>query len=136
MSNFVIVDTDVFSYFWQKKNNYQDYAPYLVGAVPVLAFTSIAEAYYGARRSNWGPSRIQNLDEAIRRYVIAPYDDQLAKLWGKLKADAQASGHALGAAAQTNDLWICETAIRHDAPLLTNNTRHFAGFPGLNLITV
>jgi hypothetical protein len=72
MTGFVIVDTDVFSYLWQKKNKYQQYAPYLEGSVPVLAFTSIAEAYYGARRSQWGPSRMQNLDEAIRRYVVAP----------------------------------------------------------------
>ena len=136
MTGFVIVDTDVFSSLWQKKNNHHLYTQHLVGRVPVLSFTSVAEAHFGATKARWGQNKMQNLDEAIRRYVIAPYDDQLSKLWGKLKADAQNAGHALGAVAQTNDLWICATAIFHDAPLLTNNTRHFAGFPGLNLITV
>jgi tRNA(fMet)-specific endonuclease VapC len=136
MTSFVVVDTDVFSFLWQKKNSHHLYAQHLVGKVPVLSFTSVAEAYFGATKARWGQGKMQNLEEAIRRYVIAPYDDQLAKLWGKLKADAQDAGHALGAAAQTNDLWIGATAIFHDAPLLTNNIKHFAGFPGLTLIAM
>ncbi|MGC4857050.1 hypothetical protein ACLQ24_27680 [Micromonospora sp. DT4] len=71
------------------------------------------------------------LDEAVRRYVVAPYDQELARLWGRLKAQAQSAGHALGQTAQTNDLWICATAIRYEAPLLTLNRRHFDSFPGL-----
>jgi predicted nucleic acid-binding protein len=39
----------------------------------------------------------------------------------------------LGAATQTNDLWVATTAIYHDAPLLTANRRHFENFPGLSL---
>ena len=62
MTDFVIVDTDVFSNLWQKKNNYQQCAPHLNGNIPVLSFTSIAEAYFGATKAGWGPSKLQNLD--------------------------------------------------------------------------
>jgi tRNA(fMet)-specific endonuclease VapC len=58
----------------------------------------------------------------------------MAKLWGALKAQARKASHALGADTQANDLWICATAIYHDAPLLTANRRHFEDFPGLSLL--
>lgn len=32
------------------------------------------------------------------------------------------------------DAWIASTALRHDIPLATNNTRHFEGIPGLTLV--
>lgn len=84
-------------------------------------------------RAGWGERRRQSLEEAIRRYVVAPYNEEIAKLWGTLKAQAANAGHPLGAATQTNDLWVATTAIYHDAPLLTANRRHFENFPGLSL---
>lgn len=64
-----------------------------------------------------------------------PYRLTVARLWGRLKAQAQLAGHALGQASQTNDLWVCATAIYYDAPLLTLNRRHFEGFPGLVVLS-
>lgn len=82
-----------------------------------------------------GASDELGLEAALRRYVIAPYDQELARRWGRLKAQAQNAGHPLGQTAQTNDLWVCATAIYHSAPLLTLNRRHFEGFPGLSVLS-
>ncbi|GAB3809874.1 PIN domain-containing protein [Micromonospora zhanjiangensis] len=117
---------------WQGTDDHIAQQP--VGAIPVLSFATVAELHYGAAKARWGDRRVLALEEAVRRYVIAPYDQDLARLWGRLKAQAQSAGHALGQVAQTNDLWICATAIYHDAPLLTLNRRHFEGFPGLAII--
>ncbi|MER7211177.1 type II toxin-antitoxin system VapC family toxin [Streptosporangium sp. NPDC000239] len=130
---YVFVDTDVFSYLWQGINTDQ-YRPHLEGAVPALSFASVGELYYGAAKKNWGPKKVQALEEAVRRYLVAPYHEDLARLWGTLRAQAVAQGHALGAAHQVNDLWVCATAMYHDAPLLTGNRRHFTDFPGLSLL--
>lgn len=135
MSKYVLVDTDAFSHLWQNTTTATTLASHLVGAIPVLSFASVGEAHYGAVRANWGQRRTAQLEEAIRRYVIAPYDDDLARLWGRLKSQAKGAGHALGDNSQTNDLWICATAIYYDAPLLTLNVRHFQNFPGLALLT-
>lgn len=81
-----------------------------------------------------GERRSSKVEEAIRRYLIAPYHEDIARLWGTLRARAAAQGHALGAPQQANDLWVCATAIYYDAPLLTGNHRHFANFPGLSLL--
>lgn len=131
---YVIVDTDAFSLLWQNREQSASLAPHLQGSVPVLSFTSVAEVYFGAAKANWGDTRVRQLDEAVRRYVVAPYDYELARLWGRLKAQAQALGHPLGQNAQSNDLWVCATAIYHNAPLLTLNRRHYESFPNLDLL--
>lgn len=130
---YVVVDTDVFSQLFRRRD-VGLYQPHLTGVIPVLSFASVAELHYGAAQANWGEQRRRDLAEAIRRYLIAPYNEDVAKLWGALKAQAVRAGHPLGNNSQTNDLWICATAIYHDAPLLTANRRHFEGFPGLSLL--
>lgn len=129
----IIVDTDAFSTIWRGASDHL--AERLVGSVPVISFTTVAELHFGAASRGWGERRMQELEAALRRYVVAPYDQDLARLWGRLKAQAQSAGHPLGQAAQTNDLWVCATAIYHNAPLLTLNRRHFEGFPGLGVLS-
>ncbi|MEU4163366.1 type II toxin-antitoxin system VapC family toxin [Actinoplanes sp. NPDC026670] len=131
----VIVDTDVFSNLWQNAPATSGYAAHLVGAVPVISFTTVAEVYFGAEKKGWGQRRVDQLEEAMRRYVVAPYDHDLARLWGRLKSQAQRAAHPLGQNTETNDLWICATAIYYNAPLLTLNRRHFENFPGLVLLS-
>src|SRR5688572_24213023 len=135
MSKYVLVDADAFSHLWQNTSVATTLSAHLVGAVPVLSFASVGEAHFGAERANWGPRKISQLEEGIRRYVIAPYDDDLARLWGRLKNQAQRAGHPLGHNSQTNDLWLCATAIYYEAPLLTLNIRHFQNFPGLVVLS-
>lgn len=110
----MVVDTDVFSNLFAGRDAEQ-YRQHLTGVVPVLSFASVAELHYGAASANWGERRRQDLEEAIRRYLVAPYNEEMAKLWGTLKAQATKSGHPLGAPVQTNDLWVCATAIYHAA---------------------
>ncbi|MFK0234236.1 type II toxin-antitoxin system VapC family toxin [Streptomyces vinaceus] len=128
------MDTDVFSDLLTGVNADQ-HRIHLTGKIPTLSFTTVAEVYFGATKAGWGERRLANLEESIRRYLVAPYDADMAKLWGKLKSQAHKQGHALGQAHQSNDLWIAATAIYYGAPLLTRNHKHFAGFPGLALIT-
>jgi tRNA(fMet)-specific endonuclease VapC len=79
---------------------------------------------------------MRELDDAIGRFLVFPYDVQLAVLWGKLKAQAVRDGLALGATPQNNDMWVCALAILRGLPLMTKNLKHFGGFPGLNLVTL
>lgn len=135
MSSYVVVDADVFSYIWQGRSQGTSYEPDIQGNIPVLSFTTVAEVHFGASHAGWGDRKIRELEAALRAYLIAPYDPQMAKLWGTLKAQARRAAHPLGANEHSNDLWIAATAIFHDAPLLSHNRRHFDGMPGLKLIT-
>lgn len=129
----VVVDTDAFTVIWRGEPT--NLADQLIGTVPLVSFATVAELHFGAAKAGWSERRVLALEEGIRRYVVAPYDPELARLWGRLKSQAQAAGHPLGHAAQTNDLWICATAIYHNSPLLTLNRRHFDGFPGLVVLS-
>lgn len=129
----IIVDTDAFTAIGEGSSDHL--AEHLARSVPVLSFVTVGELHFGAAKGGWGERRLLALEEAITRYVIAPYDPDLARLWGRLKAQAQAAGHPLGQPTQTNDLWIAATAIYYDAPLLTLNRRDFDGFPGLVVLS-
>lgn len=133
MSEYVVFDTDVFSYIFNGQDP-KGHESHLKTAIPVLAFTTVGELIYGANKVGWGEQKMARLNAQISRFLIAPCDEDLARLWGELKAQAVKAGHPLGQAAHTNDLWICTTAIYYDAPLLTNNTRHYENFPGLHLL--
>jgi predicted nucleic acid-binding protein len=135
MNSYIIVDTDVFSCLWQGRHVPAKCISELRGVVPVLSFTSVAEAHFGAMNAGWGTKRITQMEAAMRSYVIAPYSPDMAVLWGKLKDQARRAGHPLGQPEHTNDLWICTTAVFYDAPLMTNNLRHFESMPNLKLIT-
>jgi tRNA(fMet)-specific endonuclease VapC len=135
MTNYVLVDTDVFSYLWQNRPEGVPYAPILQGSIPVLSFTSVAEVYFGAHLANWGEQRMRSLESALKPYLVVPYSQDLAKLWGQLKSQARRSGHSLGQNEHSNDLWICATAVLYGAPIVTNNKKHFEGMPGAQVLT-
>lgn len=81
---FVVVDTDAFSEIWQGSSDHL--AAHLVESIPVISFATVAELHFGAAKACWSERRIVALEEAIRRYLIAPFDSELARLWGRLKA--------------------------------------------------
>jgi len=132
---YVIVDTDVFSFLWQNRPEGVPYESMLRGSILALSFTSVAEAYFGAYNAGWGERKMRALEAAIKPYLIVPYSVELAKLWGQLKRDAHRAGQPLGGNAHANDLWICATAVLHQAPLATHNRRHFEGIANLTILS-
>jgi predicted nucleic acid-binding protein len=130
----VILDTDVFSYLQGRRPQARRYAPLLVDVAVAIAFPTVAELHFGARKGRWGAAQTRRLEEDIRRLAVLPVDDDLPRLCGRLRADAAGIGHPLGQPRHANDLWIAACAVHYGLPLLTGNTRHFAGLPGLELL--
>ncbi len=64
MSRYVLVDTDAFTHLWQNTATANSLAVHLVGAVPVISFTTVAEVHFGAEKAGWGPRRISQLEGA------------------------------------------------------------------------
>jgi tRNA(fMet)-specific endonuclease VapC len=131
----IILDTDVFSQLSESRPQARRLAPYVSGVKAALAFPSIAELHYGAERARWGDSRIRRLEEDIRGYGLLRVTDELLRLCGRLRDQAARIGHPLAQPIHANDLWIAACAVYYGLPLLTGNTRHFAGMPGLELAT-
>ena len=126
----VLVDTDVFSFLWQDRPEAAIYRPLVADQIVALSFTSIGELYFGAVSRGWGGRRIEELEGAIRPYLILPYNIELSRHWGRLKADTRRQGRP----TPDNDLWIAAAALHYQIPLATNNRRHFEHIDGLVLL--
>jgi predicted nucleic acid-binding protein len=110
------------------------YQQHLIGRRVVIAFQTVAELRYGARRRNWGPATIEDMEARLRAATIAPVDDRTASVYAELKDNAVRAGHGLGQKVHDGDRWIAATAIRYSIPLVAHDGI-FKNAPGLDLIT-
>lgn len=96
-------------------------------------FTSavtVGELFQGAFRSSARERHLANIEERVLPAVtVLPYDVPVARIFGRIRAELEASGDILPDA----DLQIAATALRHDLELVTGNVRHFERIPDLRL---
>jgi predicted nucleic acid-binding protein len=127
----VLLDTDVFSYLMKPKDARGDaYRLHVKGKTVAVSFITVGELYYGAEKRNWSGKTLRNLQERLKAVVVIPYDLELCRTYGKVRASLPA-----GVVVAPNDLWIATCAVRHSIPLITNNRKHFEQIPGLTLIS-
>jgi predicted nucleic acid-binding protein len=127
----VLLDTDVFSFLSKPRDSRGAiYRPFVKGKTIALSFISVGELYVWTIRQKWSPSRIAALERHLQDLVIVPYDLELCREYGKVKASLPP-----GRVVSANDLWIATSAIRHSTPLLTHNRKHFDGIPRLKVLS-
>jgi predicted nucleic acid-binding protein len=134
----LLTDTDVYSYLHsanQKKAT--PYKAHVQGNIIVLAFISVGELYAGYRKriakGDWTEAHIQKLEAQLKGVAIVPYDVEICRTYGALKAvlkTPEGTDRNIG----PNDLWIAACAVRHSLTLVTNNRKDFSDIPGLNII--
>lgn len=127
----VLLDTDVFSFLSKPRDSRGAlYRPFVKGKTIALSFISVGELYVWTIRRKWSPSRIAALERHLQDLVVVPYDLELCREYGKVKASLPP-----GRVVSANDLWIATSAIRHSIPLLTHNRKHFDGIPRLKVLS-
>lgn len=122
MSGFVLLDTDVFSYLIKNDTRSVQYKSALEGKRLSLAFVTIGEIYKWAFKRKWSVERIESTKATLQRYVVIPYNDRLARVWGDIAAATELAGKTMG----ENDCWIAAVASMYGMPLATNNVGHFS----------
>jgi tRNA(fMet)-specific endonuclease VapC len=116
----VILDTTVASLLHPKKKNSDlraKYEPHMRGKVLALSFQSVAELWAWAEENRWGDAQRQGLDSFLRRFLVIPYDYELARVWAKVAILARSQGRRL----EAGDTWIAATAVHRNIPLLTHD---------------
>ncbi len=127
----VLLDTDVFSYLMKPKDTRADaYRPHVKGKTVAISFITVGELQFWAEKRKWSAKNRQNLEERLKAVVIVPYDAELCRTFGRVRASLPK-----GFVVATNDLWIASCAIRQAIPLISNNRKHFERIPGLTLIS-
>lgn len=125
----VLLDTDVFSFFFKRDTRRELYVADIAGRQPCIAFMTVAELKRWALERNWGAPRREQLANALRQYVVLPYDAAMADAWAQTAVACKRAGREIAC----GDCWIAAAAIRHRLPLLTHNARHFRTVPGLTV---
>jgi tRNA(fMet)-specific endonuclease VapC len=131
----ILLDTDVASYLFKNSPHARPFRPLVKGKRPVLVFVSVAELFKWTLKRRWSPQKIQRLEEALRRYVVIPYDRDMAWAWARVVVAGENAGRPIA----PSDAWIAAAGLRHDLPLLTNNLKHYEAAEslcGLRLLRV
>jgi tRNA(fMet)-specific endonuclease VapC len=135
MSESLVLDTDVASYLFKNSPRAIPFRPLLKGKRLALPFVSVAELFKWTIRRAWSPPKVEQLETALRRYVVIPYDRDLAWAWARTVAACEDAGRPMA----PSDAWVAAAALRHELPLLTNNVKHFEtaeSLCGLQLVRV
>ena len=70
------------------------------------------------------------MEEYLRNFVVYPFDRALCLKWAEVSDRARRNGRRIECA----DAWIAATAVLHNMPLVTHNSKDFAGVDGLTVI--
>ena len=132
----IMVDTDVYSYITSgNPDRGVPYKKHLDGHTITLSFITVGEQYAGYKKKitkgEWPAVRIQKLEAGLKAVAILPYDIEVCRTFGELKAQLELVGDSV----HTNDLWIAACAKRHSLKLVTNNRKDFEKIPGLDIIS-
>lgn len=116
----VLLDTSVASLLHPKKKGdalRTKYDPHMRGQTLALSFQTVAELWDWAENNNWPTKAREGLDAFIRRFLVIPYDYELAKTWAAVMSASRAAGRRL----EAGDCWIIATAVHRDVPLLAHD---------------
>ncbi len=127
----LILDTNIVSYLMKGGPLGRAYQPHVQNHLLAISFITVGQLYFGAEKGNWGKSRRNELEAIIRRFVIIPYDHEVARCYGRLVAERQRAGRPIA----PNDAWIAACTVRHAVPLVTHNPKDFQGITSLQVVS-
>jgi len=88
-----------------------------------------AELFYGAMRSNNPQKTLANQQQFLNLFVSLPFDDNVALIYGEIRAQLTALGTPIG----PNDFQIAAIALSNNLILVTHNVREFSRVNGLQI---
>ena len=131
VSDIVVVDTNVVSFFFKGDTRAALYQPHLVGRLQIIAAQTRAELELWTLLHSWGQRRRHALHAYLRNFAFAEADESICLLWAEVQAHARQHGRPIS----ISDSWIAATALAFAVPLVTHNPDDFKDVPGLTVIT-
>ena len=87
-----VIDTDIFSFLLKKDTRAELYKPHLDGHFLFLSFMTVAELERWANLYNWGRTKINLLENSLKRYVIQHSNRDICKIWGAIMTGSKRKG--------------------------------------------
>jgi hypothetical protein len=79
MNETLLLGTDVAGFLFKNSPHAKPFLPLIRGKRLALAFVSVAELFKWTLKRRWSPRQIEQLEKALRRYIIVPYVRALAR---------------------------------------------------------
>ena len=131
MNKWLMIDTDIVSHLMRGGHVADIYMPHLQGKKLAISFVTVGEMYFGAEKAGWGPEKRNILESNLKRFVVVPYNIEVAKQYGIIMAERQKRDRPIS----DNDAWIASCAITKNVPLVTHNSKEFELISGIIIIT-
>jgi len=90
---------------------------------------NVAELWVGVERSRHRDTELQAIERILEPLIVLDFDESSARVFGRLAAYLDGAGSPRG----DMDVLIASVAVVHGEPVITRNTRHFEGIPGLRV---
>jgi|SRR5580704_7490938 predicted nucleic acid-binding protein len=130
----LLVDTDVFSYWYRQKGPYQAFRELAAGHELAMSFACMGEALAPVYLPGFPPKTAALIRAALGRFVILPYDVEVVERYAAMAFALRETMKGKG----VNDLWTAACALSYGFPLVTNNLSDFqqvaAAFPSLVIV--
>ncbi len=131
VSDIVVVDTNIVSFFFKGDTRAAPYEPHLEGRLQIIAAQTRAELELWTLLHNWGQRRRTTLHDYLKDFLLAEADESVCLRWAEVQAGGQKRGHPVS----ISDARVAATALVYDVPLVTHNPADFKYVPGLTLIS-
>ena len=125
----VVLDTSVVSILLRGDPAAAYYNNEIAGMRPVISFQTLEEAWFGAVKNNWEPSRRNRLSQHLAQYDVVWPTPAMVDISANLRSAQEGAGRRLN----TADAWIAATALMLNYPLASHDG-DFDGIAGLQLI--
>ncbi len=130
----LLVDTDVFSYWYRHKGPYLAFRALADGHDLAMSFACVGEALAPTFVAGFPEATAALIRAALQRFVILPYDIGVVERYAEMALPLRDTMKGKG----VNDLWTAACALSHRLPLVTNNLSDFqqvaTAFPALVLV--
>ena len=94
-----------------------------------VSSVTVGELEYGATKSRWSEQTRQIFQAFLANYIIVPFDENDAIVFGKIRAQLATNGTPIGA----YDAMIGAQGVARNLTVVTHNTKEFRRIPGLLL---
>ncbi len=94
-----------------------------------VSSVTVGELEYGATNSRWSERTRQIFQAFLANYIIVPFDENDAIVFGKIRAQLATNGTPIGA----YDAMIGAQGVARNLTVVTHNTKEFRRIPGLLL---
>ena len=124
-----LLDTNICIFALKRRPEVLDRLQRLSPDDVAISSVTLAELWFGARKSSRPPSTRAAVDAFVQPLEVVPFDTDAAEHYAEIRLALERAGRPIG----ERDLLIASTARSRDFAVVTHNTAEFTRVPRLEV---